>query len=1114
VHPAFEPDFRNNSLRIKLAMNRAKLLQEMNLFDESVAELRAIQERSQEFRAQLEYAIASDRLYRVYQDAGLEERLSTAPYAELVRYFVEHPSFLKPNTDLFERLCNLLIDRAVRQRDFAQAVRLEDLKRQTIALPMYFDDLKLYGSKQELFSRLLSVEQTRFVLAERIRSARLQRQSAQQLEKDLLAFDAEAKKLRSRLVEPDRLDYRYETLFNTGYSDSELLPLARNGFIYILKPGAALLLVYARAEPGKKGVRWSYDSYEVNSETPAVVQLRKFAAEKRAAIVILSPHLFAEAQADAALAELALQTSLRAAINFARNPDLARRNIMQIVRIAGFFNFGGRNDVDYQGFSAMQRVRSPKEAAALSIHSNVVDYEAELARKAIVIDNALLTPAALFSLRSNPNFAIVSFQARDTLQKADEFRFATAADLYFSAMGTGQVLHNFTTRSRAKQTIESFLAKGSVPAGALLTGNARLPGYGEKDRNPAQQKAAYLRKISQSRKLREYTEATSYAEDAISLFPRDASLRLLAAELYHIQGETDAALRQMSLVELEARTPLAEKLNYFRMLLRTRGDTQARQFLDAQPDVLRSVKKDPAEYQGLRQLYAYNSGELDMLLQPAPWDDVSAKRTVSRTIDERIRNDELRNEICVAATTALEFALVMNSCLRKPNADSEENSDRALIQDWFGDSKAGLKAVVRTEDLEFNHTIALLQSGYIADALPYARNALMRLNLSVSENLLAVSLLRVLALRKVKDPEAREIARLLSEFGTKALTRTKNLQAKNFYSLLMRAEKAYKAGAAALDQPAQKAESTAVISARNLLALLAMSIAPAAEALPEVATSSFAADRTVEKDLRFLREAMASGSGKADCTTDNCSLLIKYYVYQKQFTPAVDLVLRQQGAGRPWEKLLDLPAGTYGYTELFTGEYYEWYFSGKEFTLSRLDEFDEKAVASPRSGRRYLAWTPQRNLFLRLKIAPPRQSVLVDVGRVDSSQPVAFSSVRIEAPRPATLYSALYAQWGKGIQKNGAAIVQVKSPFDASAATLSIYSEPVALEDAGRLKPGGYHLFCAEGEGYNGFAVFAQNVVENMIQRKMSPEMAYEATGKVLKGKQAVKRPQYYLYRN
>ena len=1114
VHPAFEPDLKNNSLRIKLAMNRAKMLQEMSLFDESVAEFKAIQERSQEFRAQLEYAIASYRLYRVYEDAGLEDRLSTAPYNELVRYFVEHPAFLKPNTDLFERLCNLLIDRAVRQRAYAEAMRLEDVKRQATALPLYFEDLKLYGSKEETFGRLLTVEQTRHVLSERIRVARLQRQSPQQLEKDLLAFDAEAKKLRSRLVEPDRLDYRYETLFSTGYSDAELFPLARHGFIYILKPRDELLLVYARAEATKKGLRWFYETREVQGEKPAVEQVKEFARKNRAAIIILSPHLLAEVPTDTELAQLALQTSLRSAINFARNPDLARRNVMQIVKVASFFSIGGKNDLDYQGVSSLQRVRNAKEAAASGIHSNVVDYEAELARKAVVIDNALLTPAALFSLRSNPNYAIVSFQARDTLQKADEFRFAAAADLYFSAMGAGQVLHTFSARARAKQAVETFLTAGTVTAGTLLTGNAQLPGYGDKDRNAAQQKTSYLKKIAQARNQREYTEAASYAEDAISLLPKDASMRLLAAELYHIQGETESAQRQLSLVEIDSRASLAEKLSYFRILLRTRGDAGAKEYLAAHPEVQRSVKKEPAEYQALRQLYAYGSGELDLLQSPAAWEDSYSPRQIPRTIDDRIRNPELRNEICVAATASFEFSLVINSCMRNTNADPTENSDRALIQSWFSGGKSELKAVVRSEDLEFNHAVSLLQSGYVADALPYIKKTFGQLNLSVSENLLAVSLLRVLAQRKVKDAEMRVAASLLSDFAEKAATRTKNLQAKKFYSLLARTEKVYKSGAAALDLPAKKGEATGVISAKNLILLMGMSIAPAAESLPEVATSSFIADRNIEKDLRFLREAIESGSGEADCARDNCSLLIKYYLRQKQTMPAVDLVLRQQGAGRSWEKLQNLPPGTYGYTELFTGEFYEWYFSGKEFTFDRLDEFNEKTVARPRTGRKYLAWTPQKNLFSRLKISPPRESILVSAGQVDNTAPVAPKDVRIEAPQPATLYSALYAKWGEGRKKNGAAVVQVKAPFDSAAATLSVYSEPVKLQDTVQMKPNGYHLFCDEGEGYNGFALFAQNMVENMIQRKMPPEAAYEAAGKALKGRQAVNRPRYYLYRN
>lgn len=1114
VHPAFEPDLKNNSLRIKLAMNRAKILQEMALYDESVAELKAIQQRSQEFRAQLEYVLAAYRLYRVYEDAGLEERLPTAPYTELVRYFVEHPAFLKSNTDLFERLCNLLIERAVRQRAYAEAIRLEDMKRQATSLPLYFDDLKLYGAKEELFGRLLAVEQSRHVLSERIRALRLGRQSPQQLEKDLQAYDAEAKKLRTKLMEPDRLDYRYETLFATGYTDAELLPLARNGFIYILKPRDEPLLVYARAEAGKKGPRWFYDTREISGEKPAAEQLKEFARKNRAAILVLSPYLLKDVQDDAELTQLALQTSLRAAINFARNSYPARRNVMQIVKQASFFSFGSRNDVDYKGFAALQRVRNAKEAAAAGIHSNVVDYEAELSRKAIVIDNALLTPAALFSLRGNPNYAIVSFQARDALQKVDEFRFAAAADLYFSAMGAGQVLHTLTTRARAKENIELFLNTGTVAAGGLLTGNAHLPGYGEKDRNERQQKSSYLKKIAQVRAQREYAEAASYAEDAVSLFPKDASLRLLAAELHHIQGETEAAARQLSLVEVDSRMPIAEKLSYLRILLRTRGDAAAKDFLTAHLDVQRAVRKEPAEYQALRQLYAYSTGDIELLKKEAPWEQSGSLRQLPTAIDERVRNAELRNEICVAATASLEFALVINSCLRNAYADPAENSERALIASWFGAGKAELKAVVRSEDLDFNRAVSLLQSGYVADALPFAKKTLEQRNLSVSENVLAFSLLRILAQRKAKDAELRELASLLSKFAEEASQKTKNLQAKAFYNLLASTQKVYKNGAAELGLHQSISATTGVISARNHLLLMGMTVAPAIDLLSELTTSSFASDRSVENDLRFLRQAIEKGSASADCSRDNCSLLIKYYLHQKQNMPAADLVLRQQGAGRPWEKLQDLPPGSYGYTELFTGEFYEWYFDGEEFNFKRLDDFDEESIARPRSGRKYLAWTPQKNLFLRLNIAPPRQSILIAAGQVDKTFLTEIQGVRIEAPQPATLYSALVAYWGEGRKYKDALLVQVKPPFDERAATLNIYSEPVRLQDAVQLKPSGYHLICDAGESYSGFAVFVQKVLANMIEQKMPVEAAYDAAMQALKGRKAANRPRYYLYRN
>jgi hypothetical protein len=230
--------------------------------------------------------------------------------------------------------------------------------------------------------------------------------------------------------------------------------------------------------------------------------------------------------------------------------------------------------------------------------------------------------------------------------------------------------------------------------------------------------------------------------------------------------------------------------------------------------------------------------------------------------------------------------------------------------------------------------------------------------------------------------------------------------------------------------------------------------------------------------------------------------------------PAADLVLRQQGAGRPWEKLQDLPPGSYGYTELFTGEFYEWYFDGEEFNFKRLDDFDEESIARPRSGRKYLAWTPQKNLFLRLNIAPPRQSILIAAGQVDKTFLTEIQGVRIEAPQPATLYSALVAYWGEGRKNKDALLVQVKPPFDERAATLNIYSEPVRLQDAVQLKPSGYHLICDAGESYSGFAVFVQKVLANMIEQKMPVEAAYDAAMQALKGRKAANRPRYYLYRN
>lgn len=1117
VDPVFEPDLKNNSLRIKLAMNRAKILQEMNLVDESIAELKEIQERSQEFRADLEYAIASYRAYRVYEEAELEDKVNLTPYRNLIRFFMRNQNFMRANTDLFERICNIISDRALKKRDFAEAVRTEDLRRQFTGIQMYFDDLKLYGPKEEQFARLLTLEQKRYVLSNRIRAGRLARQNVQPIEKELFDTDSEADALKRRLRQPDRLDYHYDTFFSDGYSDSELAQIARYGIIYALRPREDLIFIHIKGEGGKRGGL----RYEVSVRGDGqsdIQELEAFAEKTRARILVLAPQILADAAKSETLKALAMQTTVRAAISFSENPDRAKRSIVQLVKSGSFFGLAGKNEIAYNLQQPVERIKKASEIAALGIHRNVIDYEAELVRKTVVTDNASISPSSMFALKGNPNFAVASWSSRDKLNRADEFRYATAIDLYFSAMGGGQVLHTFSTRKNAQGAIEAYLGAGQVANGALLTGNAHLIENEEAERRlMASQRQSYQAKILTARKLREYGEAASYAEDAVSLFPGDVKFHLAAAELYLMQGAADAAARHITAAGISNTSPVGDRKNYAKLLLRSGSHADAERFIAGNPDLRAVLAREAPENEGLVQLASLSTGDVSRLYGAFPWEtkgDISHASLKNR-LPSNLKNEELQNEICSAATDALEYALVLRSCSDNKFGDASEKSDRLQVKAWFAGTRSDLKSLVRTEDTDFFHAISLLQGGFVSDALVYARKHFAPANLTVSENMLAFSLLRILAQRRVAESDSQAIARLLSEYGAAALKKAQNTQAQFFYAMLARSGNVYASGVAALADilPHENTYwSSGVQSAFNHLYLAAISVNPRGNTLKTLPSGGFPADTIIDADLKYYAETDRGYASDIDCSRVNCALLTKRHLARGENAAALNLILKNQG--EPGTDTKKLAAGAFGYGEIFADEIYEWYSDGTNLQFTRLPTFDSKTGVKPGLGRRYLAYTPRKNLFARHKVSPPREAILVDISNGVAAPAEAPASLSIAAPEPDALFSALYSEWGSGKKQNKGAFIQIKPPYHAAAGALNIYTDVVDLDTLPRLKPAAYHLFCARGEAYGNFAVFAQAVVRGMAEQRLSVEAAYEAAFQSLKGKQASTRPLYYLYRN
>lgn len=1120
VDSIFEPDVKNNGLRLKLAMNRAKILQEMDLFDEAIAELREIQEKGQEFRAQLEYAVATYRMHRVYEDAERGGQIGATAYENLISYFSANPGFLRENTDLFERICNIVIEKAIRSGNYLQAIKLEDLKRQQLALQMYFDDLALFGEKEGLFGQLLIAEQKRQILNARIRAGRLARQSVQAPEKELLDLDTATTTLRRRLREPDRLDYRYDTFFAPGFTDSELARIATEGIAYVMKPGDQTYVIYLSSGAGRKGAEWRFDKFFPTAEAAAQTEMMNWLKKMHPAMLVISPKILPQAVADGEYREFSLQTSLRAAINFSNNPDLAKRNLLQLSKGASLLSFSTGNEVDYLSSQPVSRARVQADIAKLPMHRNVIDYEGDLARKSILVDNAQLTPAALFNLRSNPNFIVASRQSRENLQAADDFRYALSTDLFFSAMGAGQVYHTLAPRKQAKAAIETYLNTGLPSAGGLLTGNA-VVSTGKAKELPAAtaniQRNIYTRKIDAARAARVIDEAASYAEDAVSLFPDDSYFQYQAGTLHLMLGQRQDAQPHMDAVASAAKKSAGRRESYARMLLRAGEYAQFQKLTDEYPELRNTIAKNRIEYDALMQLRSLSDGNLSLLQSSFVWDKGgNAEHTgLMNGIAKKMTNELLIHEICSAATQALEFRLVVSSCGRDSRADSAVQQERSRITRWANAQLPAQKTNANQRQVFADHAVALLASGFVTDALAYTQRVFSQGNAETLENLLALSLLRTLALRKCTQADCKNIAAQLFSFGTAAAAKVANAQAKEFYLLLADAQPVLNSGAPALRPVQDGLESSGVVTARNLLLRLALSVhAPKTDQPAQIKTTGLPVNAAVERELAQHLRTIAENAGQVHCPVAQCSLLIKHYLSAGDGDSALRLLLESQGNKTDLRQNAVFPSALFGYAELFPSELYRWRFDGRHAVFENLAETAlQDNLAAPVDSR-YLLWNPRGGPMQQRKMHPGRDAILVSAVNpaLASQLTIRPDDISFASPVNDTLYASFIAKWGNA-QKVGATVV-VKPPFHKAGGLLQIYSEGFALESLPKIKAKGYHLFCDPAETYAGFAAFAHIMLENMAVRKMPVEDAYFAAFKNLKGKQASTRPLYYLYRN
>jgi tetratricopeptide (TPR) repeat protein len=462
-------------------------------------------------------------------------------------------------------------------------------------------------------------------------------------------------------------------------------------------------------------------------------------------------------------------------------------------------------------------------------------------------------------------------------------------------------LHTFNGRSNAKTAIAGFLTDGGAAPGMLLTGNASLSVSAD---NPsvaevlAAQKVSYAKKIAVARRLGEYKEAASYAEDALSLFPQDFGFHATAAELYYKQGEVTQGAAHFKAAAPDA--TLTSRKTHARLLLRS-GDVEAfRKFLEANADLKSDLARDATEFEALMQLAAFARGDIALLAGPMPWEDIQKLKKAGKRIDlsqalsKDLKNEELRNEVCNAAIAALEFRLVNNSCLVGGGVREAEKAERERVRDLFFTEKPAALKAIDPEDLEFVRSVALIKSGYAADAVVSARRFLLALKLSTSENLLTLALLHVLAERKANTADSKAVARLLSDYGREARKKARNKQTESYYHLLELTADTFEKGESALGGFTAIAPASGTISAENNIRMLGISVLPAPTSQAAIHSSGFPRDKSLEADLQFFG-ATANGYGDdVDCALHNCAPLMKRHLARGENDAVLFLMLRTQ----------------------------------------------------------------------------------------------------------------------------------------------------------------------------------------------------------------------------
>jgi len=1119
VHPDFEPDLKNNSLRVKLAMNRAKLLQEMNLFDEAVAEFKAVQEKSQEFRANLEYAIASYRAYRLYEEIDADSTLALEPYQNIVRYFKQNQSFLRANTDLFERLCNILIDRAIKQQNYFQAIQLEDQKRQLLGLQLYFDDLKFQGEKEESFEKLLISEERRATLQAQIRTARLAKAGAPAQEKELAILDEQVVSLRRKLAAGDRLDYRYETFFTEGFSEGDAHQVAEKGILYVMRPRDELIAIFMKAESAKKPL--VYEQFTIDRDKDQAYEFEGIVQKTGAKVVVLHSQILDIALKSVVVRQLSAQTSLRAQLNFSHNPERARRNVLQITKSGSLFNFGGSNDVAYASVAQVARIKDVAEVRALPFHNNVIDYEAELGRKSSLVDNANINPAHLYTLSGNPNFAILSRDSKIRLSAQDEFRFMTAADLYFSAMGAGTTLYTFSKRSDAAKSIDSYLAGGAAPLGMISTGNSEpieaRAGEVMPDWLKAQKKS-YLRKIDLASRQRAYAEGFSYAEDALSLLPNDVDILSAAAEIKFSAHERDAGLGLMRQIAADQGQSLARRREFARLYLKSGDISGFETYVKSDIALRGDIARLATEFEGYMQLAAFETGEVSVLERPFVWQTaVKGRRTRIKAVDlahaisDTLKDEQQRNQICEAAIDALEFALVLKSCPSSQGAP-ESRLNRERLHDAFGPTKKVGDRPLTGDDLDFIRAYSLLAAGFVSDSLPLARNVFQAKYLGVSQKLLAFNYLRILADRKANPGDIRAIVEMLATFGRNTIVQNKNLQAQQFVALLVSLPQVMASGEGAI-AAGSEVKTSGLISAQNRVRLYALGVSPSLNTQP-LRTSSLTSDKVFETDLNFYLENTKSFPETIDCARKNCSHLVKRALAQNDIESAVFLMLRSQNSIKARAQMKFFPASTAGVAEVFDGEFYSWVYNGANFEVRAAFDLSDATLEQFLADKKYFFLPTLRDAVRKRQLSLPRTVALMVAPEMAFATRISGKPIAILG-KPDAMLSSLVSTWGAGPKKKSESgvLIRIRDKIDKEKADLHIYSIPISESALTAPIARGYHLFALPNESQSAFVNFTAMVVENMIKNEMPIEDAYFATFKMLKKIKQNERPKYYLLR-